>query len=479
MSKNFYITTTLPYVNSDPHLGFAMEIIRADIIARVKKLQGFEVFFNTGTDEHGQKIYENAVKEGIPVQDYVDKFAESFRNLKDELGLYPDLHFIRTTDASHVAAAQAFWNLCLQNGDIYKKNYKIKYCIGCELEKQDSELVDGKCELHPNKELEIREEENYFFKFSNYGQKLLDLYEKLPDFVTPDFRFNEIKAFVGRGLEDFSISRLKSKMPWGVEVPGDEDHVMYVWFDALVNYVSTLGWPENTELFNAYWAEGTPVQYCGKDNLRQQSAMWQAMLMSAKLPNSRNIVINGFINAADGRKMSKSLGNVVGPKEVINEYGIDFLRYYVARELSTFEDSSVSSENLKEVYNANLANGIGNLASRIMKMASDNLDAPVSLDASVDLSAYFKHYETFEIKKAADHIWKEIGEMDAYIQSNQPFKLVKTDKEAGQTMIRGLVSRLYTVARMLEPLLPETAVKIKELVEKNVVPTTPLFQRKD
>ncbi len=478
MKDPFYITSTLPYVNSEPHIGFAMEIIRADIIARTKKLQGFEVFFNTGTDEHGQKIYENAEKAETDVKEYVDGFARSFKDLIPLLGLSSDIHFIRTTDEMHVRAAQEFWKKCFEKGDIYKKNYQTKYCVGCELEKQDSELVDGRCPLHPGKDLEIREEENYFFRWSNYQTYLLDFYTNNPTFVIPDFRFNEIKAFVERGLEDFSISRLKSKMSWGVPVPGDDEHVMYVWFDALVSYISTLGWPENTENFEKFWAQGTPTQYCGKDNLRQQSAMWQAMLASAGLPASHQIVIDGFINSG-GQKMSKSLGNVISPVDIVNEYGTDAIRYYVARELSTFEDSDVTMEKFKESYNANLANGIGNLTSRIMKMAQDNLDGPVVIAEREDMSEYFAYYDAFEISKAADFVWDEIKSLDQYIQENQPFKLVKTDKEAGQKMIGELVVRLYSVARMLNPILPETSAKIKALIKENKVPETPLFVRKD
>src|SRR3989338_1310535 len=403
MSKSFYITTTLPYVNSDPHIGFAMEIIRADIIARAKELQGFEVFFNTGTDEHGQKIFDNAKTAGKAVQDFVNKNSLKFKNLKESLGLLPTIHFIRTTDTHHIKSAQEFWQRCAKAGDIYKKNYKIKYCVGCELEKQDSEIIDGKCELHPNIELEIREEENFFFKFSKFEKLLLEFYEKNPKFVVPDFRFNEIKAFVKRGLQDFSISRLKSKMSWGVPVPED-----------LVN-------------FEKFWKNGTPVQYCGKDNLRQQSAMWQAMLMSVGLPQSNTIVIDGFITN-EGQKMSKSLGNATNPKDLVAEYGIDALRYYVARELSTFEDSDVSLEKFKKAYNANLANGLGNLVSRVMKMAEWNLEKPVSISEWEDMSDYFSYLENFEIGKGTDYIWVKIGEMDSLIQKTEPFKLVKTNK---------------------------------------------------
>ena len=483
--KTFYITTTLPYVNADPHIGFAMELIRADIIARSKRLQGFDVFFNTGTDEHGAKIYENAVTQKQTTQEYVDKAMEKFQGLADLLGLAQNVsgityNFVRTTDKHHIKSAQAFWQKCFDNGDIYKKNYKIKYCIGCELEKTDSELVDGKCPLHPNRDIEIIEEENYFFKFSKYQKYLLDLYESKPDFVVPISRLNEIKKFVERGLEDFSISRLKSKMPWGVDVPNDSEHIMYVWFDALVNYIFAVGWPDDTEKFNKWWNEsGGVVQYAGKDNLRQQSAMWQAMLKSACISPSKQIVIEGFINAEGGVKMSKSLGNTINPYDVVAEYGADALRYYMAREISPFEDGVFTMERFTEAYNANLANGLGNLVSRIMKMASVNLDSCPDIPETNISREYFDYLDKFEINKAADYIWSEIGAMDLYIQENQPFKVVKTDRDSGQKMIRDLVVRLYSVAKILNPIMPETSTKIKDLIKANESPNSPLFVRKD
>ncbi len=475
--KTFYITTTLPYVNAEPHIGFASEIIRADIIARSKKLQGYEVFFNTGTDEHGQKLFDEANKNNEDVKKYVDRNAEKFKNLKELLGLEESLHFIRTTDEHHIKSAQKFWQICFDNGDIYKKNYKIKYCVGCELEKTESDLVDGKCPVHPNRDLEIREEENYFFRWSKYEQKLLDFYEKNPKFVLPDFRFNEIKKFVERGLEDFSISRLKSKMSWGIPVPNDFDHVMYVWFDALINYISTLGWPEDKENFQKFWIEGTPVQYAGKDNLRQQSAMWQAMLMSAGLSPTHTIVINGFIQSG-GQKMSKSLGNVISPYDLVKEYDKDVLRYFVARELSWQEDSDMTMERLKESYNANLANGLGNLVSRIIKMAETNLEKPVEISDWEDMGEYFDLLNNFEINKATDFIWNKISELDLYIQQNEPFKVIKIDKSKGLEMIESLLKKLYSIARMLNPIMPDTSKKIKEAIKENKL-EKPLFLRRD
>ena len=382
--KLFYITTTLAYVNAEAHMGHALEFIRADVIARYKKLEGFEVFFNTGSDEHGQKLYQKALEEGKTPKEFTSFYADKFKKLMGLLGITEEegitRNFIRTTDENHIKSAQEFWKICDKNGFIYKKNYQVKYCVGCELEKTDSDLVDGKCPDHPNSELEIREEENYFFKFSAFGDKLLKLYKENPTFVIPDFRFNEIKAFVERGLQDFSISRLKSKMPWGIEVPNDSEHIMYVWFDALVNYVTAIGWPEDMKKYEKWQVEtGGMVQYCGKDNLRQQSAMWQAMLMACGLSNSKTIVIDGFATGPGGIKMSKSLGNTVSPVELVEKYSTDALRYFVTRELSTFEDSPVSPEIFKESYNANLANGLGNLTSRIMKMAETNLDKPVEI----------------------------------------------------------------------------------------------------
>src|SRR3989344_3590019 len=338
MSKRyFYITTTAPYVNADPHIGFALELVQADAIARFKKLQGFTVAFGFGTDEHGLKIYRQAQEENKLPQDYCDEHVGKFKSLAKALNL-STTHFIRTTDQKHVEAAQEFWKRCFQNNDIYKKNYKVKYCVGCELEKTDSELENNKCPIHPNLAIEDYEEENYFFRFSKYQNRLLQLYNNRPDFVIPSNRLKEIESFVKKGLHDFSISRLKSKMPWGVPVPGDNDHVMYVWFDALVFYISTLGWPDSILDFEKFWPV---IHVAGKDNLRQQSAIWQAMLMSAGLPNYKQIFIHGFITS-DGKKMSKSLGNVIDPFELVEQYGVDAVRYYLLKEIPAADDGGFS-----------------------------------------------------------------------------------------------------------------------------------------
>lgn len=475
--KPFYITTTLPYVNASPHIGFASEIVRADIIARHKELTGHEVFFNTGTDEHGAKLFQAAQEAGKEVQTYVDEYAEKFRELKGVLGLHDDIHFIRTTNPHHVSAAQEFWQRCVKNDYIYKKEYEAKYCVGCELEKTDSELVDGRCPLHPTRELEIIREENYFFAFSKFQDKLLEIYRSCPDFVRPDFRHKEITLFVERGLQDFSISRLKEKMPWGVPVPGDDEHVMYVWFDALVNYISTLGWPEDEEKFNRFWRDGTPVQYAGKDNLRQQSAMWQAMLMAADLPTTHTVVIGGFVTGDGGVKMSKSLGNVIDPLEVVNEYGTEALRYYIARHIHPFEDTPVTLEAIKEAYNSGLVNGLGNLAARVMKLSETHLAPGIRSDSALPPQEYTEAFERFEIQVAAQYIWGRIQTLDKTISETKPFSVVKENPEEGKRLIGEAVTELYTIARLLVPFMPETAKKIQVAIMENKMPAS-LFPRK-
>ena len=474
--KNFYITTTLPYVNADPHIGFAMEITRADIIARYKKFAGFNVFFNTGTDEHGLKIYRKALEIGQDPQKYVDGYAEKFKDLICVLNLSEGINFVRTTDERHKNSAQEFWKVCDKNGYIYKKNYKVKYCVGCELEKTESELENGCCPIHSNQKIEIIEEENYFFAFSKFQKPLLELYENNPDFVIPSSRLNEVKAFVERGLEDFSVSRLKSKMPWGVAVPNDPEHIMYVWFDALVNYISAIGWPDDTDKFHRWW----PVtQYCGKDNLRQQAAMWQAMLLAARLPISKQIIVNGFITSG-GQKISKSLGNVVSPASIVSEYSADALRYYFARELNPFEDSDFTVDKFKDIYNANLANGLGNLTSRIMKMAETYLENPIPGEEKFEFPKEFVGYiEKFELNKAMDFIWWKIGEADSYIQKNQPFKVVKENRKEGGKMISHLVSELNAIADILQIFMPSTSENIKKAIRENKMPGKALFPRKE
>lgn len=469
MKNKFYITTTLPYINAEPHIGFALEILEADVAARFRRERGDEVFFNTGTDEHGLKVLRKAEELGLSALEYCDRQVQSFIKMEEFLNLSFD-NFIRTTDEQHIVAAQEFWKKCDANGDIYKKIYKVKYCVGCELEKTDSELVDGKCPLHPNMEIENIEEENYFFKFSKYQERLLELYNENPSFVVPKKRLNEIKRFVEGGLQDFSISRLKSKMPWGVPVPGDDSHIMYVWFDALVNYISAIGWPDDMEKFENFWPV---VHLAGKDNLRQQAAMWQSMLMSAGISNSKQIFINGFIGVS-GQKMSKSLGNVISPLEMTDKFGADGTRYLLLSFGNFGEDMDVSREKFVEKYNADLANGLGNLVSRVIKLAQD-LELQVGIVPEGKKEQFSDLINRMELGQALGGIWETIRGVNKFIDDNKPWELAKTDENKFKEVMQKLFIDLNLIAELLAPFIPETSEKIKRALETKKV--EPLFQR--
>jgi methionyl-tRNA synthetase len=470
VKNNFYITTTLPYVNAEPHIGFALEIVQADLIARYKRSKGCNVFFNFGIDEHGLKIYRKALESRKDPQTYVDEYAVKFDNLKKALNLSYN-NFIRTTDAHHKLAAQEFWLRCKKNGDIYKKHYKAKYCVGCELEKTDSELENGQCPIHPNQKLELFEEENYFFRFSKYQNALLDLYKNRPDFVLPKSKLNEIKKFVKGGLQDFSISRLKTKLPWGVEVPDDPDHVMYVWFDALINYISAVGWPDDETTFSRWWPG---YQVAGKDNLRQQSAIWQAMLMSAGLQNSKQIFIHGFITV-DGQKISKSLGNAISPYDLVPKYGTDAVRYYLLAKIHPFEDSDFTIEKFESVYNADLANGLGNLVARVAKLCETSgfdykPDNPPGFRSQID-----KQVESYRFDLALAEIWKKISDVDLQIEKERPWELSEGKLKSTLTE---LVAHLRQIGFELQPFLPETATKVLEQFSgPRISSREPLFPR--
>lgn len=479
MPDNFYLTTTLPYVNAEPHIGFALEIVAADVIARYHRLMGEQVVFNTGTDEHGQKIYQQAQAAHQNPQAYCDEYAVKFSSLKTQLNLSYS-HFIRTTDSHHITAAQEFWRRCSAKGDIYKKAYKTKYCVGCELEKTDSELLDGRCPLHPNKDLEVREEENYFFRFSKYQTALLSHYEQHPEFVLPSFRLKEIKSFVAGGLQDFSISRLKAKMPWGIGVPGDENHVMYVWFDALINYISTLGWPENSENFQQYWPG---IQLAGKDNLRQQSAMWQAMLLSASLPPSKQILINGFISV-NGQKMSKSLGNVISPAELVTRYSLDGARFLLMNLGPFGEDMDVSFGRLDQEYTAYLANGLGNLCSRVARLAekhglgvADWARGELTLRQPAKPQAEFvTAMEHYELSTALSWLKQQITIVDQHLSETKPW--LQTDVVQAKKDLTIAIQQIIIVVWQLQPFMPEISEKIlNHFRSEQITALTPLFPR--
>ncbi len=471
--KARYITTTLPYVNSNPHIGFALEIVQADTLARYYRELGHEVFFSTGTDEHGQKIANKADEKGEDRQAYVDHYASEFKKLGSALNLSWD-KFIRTTDSEHKAAAQEIWRRCEANGDIYKKNFTGLYCVGCELFYKTEELLEGNiCPIHTTA-CQIIEEENYFFKLSNY-QTYLEEYLNQEGVVVPEWRRQEALNFVKQGLEDFSISRERSRLNWGVPVPGDDNQVMYVWFDALTNYISTLGWPKEDGNFTKFWEKGETLQLAGKDQVRFQSIMWQAMLKSAQVKATDKVVYHGFINSG-GQKMSKSLGNVISPYEMIARYGLDATRYILLRHVHPFDDSDVTWEKMDEWYTANLVNGLGNLVARVMKMAETHLPAPVMVAEVVYPAELAALDNYFDFQVVTDAIWSIIGQADEKISVTEPFKLVKTDKIAAQAVITDLVQRVYYIASLLKPIMPDTSRIILSAVTQNKKPEN-LFTR--
>ena len=473
--KAKYLTTTLPYVNAEPHIGFGLEMVQADALARYWRIMGEEVFFNTGTDEHGQKIAGKADEKGQDRQEYVDHFAGEFEKLKSALNLSYDA-FIRTTNEEHKKAAQELWRRCEAKGDIYKKKYKGLYCVGDEMFMKESELVDGRCPNHPNMELQEIEEENYFFRLSHY-QSYLEEYLSQEGVIEPEWRKQEALNFVQSGLEDFSISREIQRMDWGVPVPGDDEHVMYVWFDALTNYISTLGWPDDKDgNFKKFWENGDTLQMAGKDQVRFQSIMWQAMLKSAELPATSKVVYHGFINSG-GQKMSKSLGNVISPYEMVARYGTDATRYILLRHVHPFDDSDLTWEKMDEYYTANLVNGLGNLTARIMKMAETHLEGPIERPETNSFpDSYIKAFDTYNLQGASDFIWKKIGALDEKIAETEPFKLVKEDKDAAIIIIKELVTELYIIGCILNPIMPEAHIIIKEAVLANKKPEN-LFSR--
>lgn len=476
MEKALYITTTLPYVNAEPHIGFAFEILHADAIARYRRAVGNRVFFSTGTDEHGQKVYEKAKAGGEDVQSYVDRHAAAFAQLKASLDLSYDA-FIRTTSEPHKLAAQELWRRCFAQGDIYKKKYKGLYCVGCEKFLTEKDLVGGRCPLHPDQIPETVEEENYFFALSKYQRGLLD-YLSREGVIVPEHRREEARQFVAGGLEDFSISREKGRMPWGIPVPDDDTQVMYVWFDALTNYISTLGWPDDAgHDFDTFWNQGETLQIAGKDQLRFQSIMWQAMLMSADIKPTDRVFYHGFITSG-GQKMSKSLGNVINPKELVEKYGTDATRYLLLRHVHPVEDTDITWERLDEWYTAGLVNGLGNLTARVMKLSETHLKAGVRSDSLLPQGEYVAAFDALDLQAAADYIWGHVQALDKKITDTKPFSVVKANPEEGKRLIAEAVTELYTIAHLLRPLMPETSKKIQTAVVENKMPPS-LFPRKE
>ena len=462
MDRKFYITSPIYYVNDKPHVGHAYSTIIADTLARYHRALGDEVTFLTGTDENSQKTVDAAQKSGEDIISYTDRLAGVWKSVWQALNI-SNTDFIRTTEARHKKIVEEFWKRLWDNGDIYKGRYEGLYCKGHEAFMKESDLVNGLCPDHKTKP-EHFAEDNYFFKLKRYEKDLLAFYEKNPNFVIPENRYNEVKNFVREGLEDLSISRQAQK--WGIPVPNDPSQVVYVWFDALINYVSAIG----IEQWEQHPAD---VHVIGKDITRFHAIIWPAMLMSAKLPLPKQVAANGFFTV-NGVKISKSLGNAIDPIDLAEKYGAEALRYFLLREIPYGEDGDFSEEKLKERYNADLANGIGNLAARVMKLAEDNLSEPVSPFLETHLVSPL---ERFEIGKAIDYVFMKVQNLDKKINDEEPFKLVKVEPERGKLMINELVRELYHIAETLAPFLPDTSEKIKKAIKENKKPEN-LFPRK-
>ena len=474
--KGFYITTPIFYPNGNLHMGHAYTSTICDIMARYHRMVGDDTYFLSGVDEHTEKAVRAAEAAGKEPMVYLDEISENFQNLYSKLCISND-QYIRTTDKEvHWPGAIAMWNALAEQGDIYKGSYKGLYCVGSESFVLEKELDEnGNCPDHAVPP-EIVEEENYFFKLSKYAPIVREKIANDEIRVYPESRKKEILSFIDAGVKDVSFSRPKEKVSLGIPVPGDDSQVIYVWCDALTNYITALGYGrEDTRRFEIFW----PADYhvIGKDILRFHAVFWPAMLLSAKLPLPKNILVHGMITSG-GRKMSKSIGNVIDPIDLINEYGSEAIRYYLAREISPFEDGDITVEKFKEVYNANLANGIGNLTARIMKMAEKYLDQPENMTPAPIPEQYHTEMQSFHIKRATDVAWKYISELDGYIQETQPFKLIKIDPEGGKEIIKELVHRLAAIAVMLMPILPVSSRVIQDSIRTNTMPET-LFPRKD
>jgi methionyl-tRNA synthetase len=458
MPDKYYATTAIAYVNGEPHIGFALELLYADVLARHHRMRGEDVLFLTGTDEHGGKISQAAAKAGMGTPEFTDKMSARFRLMADSLGISND-DFIRTTEERHIRASQELWRRALEAGKIYKKQYTGLYCVGCEAFKTEKELVDGICPDHKAAPEKL-EEENYFFRLTDYKDRLLKLFTSRPDFVVPDGRFNEVKGWV-EDLQDISVSRSAKQLTWGIPVPNDPDQVMYVWFDALTNYLTAAGFPD--EKYRHYWP--ADVHIIGKEISRFHAVMWPAMLWAAGIDIPKQVAVHGHISV-DGQKMSKSLGNVINPFDLLAQYGTEPVRYFLLREMPFNTDGDFSAARVAERYTGDLANGVGNLVSRVLAMIEKYQGGVVPEFAPAIIEptwlAYQSHLENRDFHLALNDIWDVIGSADKLVNDREPWVLAKTDPSELAKLLYVLAETIRHIAVMLWPFMPETAEKILE-----------------
>ena len=470
MSKKFYVTTAIDYTDDVIHIGHAYQKIVADVVARYHRLLGENVFFLTGTDEHGGKVENAAEKANELPKDFADQISTADQKELDSLNISYD-RFIRTTDLDHIEVVNEFWKKVAAAGDIYVADYEGLYCEGCEGYITESDLVDGKCPYHPTKKLQVLKEKNYFFRWSRYQEFLESRIKNNLEFVQPKSRRNEMLAFLGRGLKDIPISR--EKLKWGIPVPEDPSQVIYVWFDALINYIS--GAPEG------FWP--ADLHLLGKDNTRWHALLWPAMLKSAGYKLPKTVYAHGFISL-EGRKISKSLGNIIRPSELVEKFGVGAVRYYLLKTKSLEADGDLSTDKLTEVYNADLANGLGNLCQRVAALTERSKIKYQKSKIKIKdkkFKGYHNALEEYKFNEALGEIWKKIAQLDKFIDDKKPWKLLKeqrTKNKELEEILRLLIGGIREITVLLEPFLPETSQKIQEqFTGPEIGAGEPLFPR--
>ena len=466
MKNKFYITTAILYTNGPPHIGFAFELVLTDVLARYHRLLGDDTYFLTGTDEHGSTVVKGAAKTGKYVEDFVDEMAGKTMDLTKALNISNN-DFIRTSDkVRHWPAVQKFWNLI--KDDLYKNNYEGLYCVGHEAFMKKSDLVDGVCPLHKTEPEKVKEE-NWFFKLTKYKKEVKKRIENGEMKIVPETRKQEILNLID-DAEDVSFSRPSKDLKWGIPVPGDETQTIYVWADALTNYISALGYGCNEEKMD-YWP--ADVHLVGKDILRFHAMIWPAMILSAGLPLPKAICVHGFITV-DGEKMSKTIGNVVDPFDAVQKYGSEVVRYFLLREIPSTEDGDFSYKKLEERYNGDLANGLGNLVQRVATLIENGLDGELiyksgklSSVRGIDILGFGKSFEQaldgFELHKAIELIWSIIAKANQYVDERKPWVEAKENPEGFLETMTTLVSMIHYIAWHLQPFMPETAEKITKI----------------
>jgi len=474
MVSKYYITAAIPYVNAAPHIGHALELVEADTIARYQKLIGNEVLLLSGGDENALKNVQASEKANENVQDFVDKNTQKFLDLTRALNCEFDVWQKGSDKTTHFTSSQKIWDLCNKNGDIYKKSYEGIYCLGCEAFYTPEELDEnGECFEHPGKKPEKIAEENYFFKLSKYQKQLIELIESDDLKITPAERKNEVLSFLKEPLKDISISRSNERAKnWGVPIPNDDTQRMYVWFDALNIYQSGVGFGWDDEKYNKWWPANLHV--IGKGITRFHAVYWPAFLLSAGLATPKALFVHGYFTV-NGQKMSKTLGNVIDPTVLIDKYGADALRYYLLAKFSPFTDGDFSEDKLKEVYNGELANGLGNLVARIAKLSENANIKGVTLpnDLEIKISS---EIESFRFDVALSEIWHHIQNIDQDLSKQEPWKLV--DKEKLKEVMLPFVKEILTISYKLKPFMPKTSEKIESIFSGvEVKSTSPLFPR--